>query len=262
MNRDEIYELAAGYALGTLDLEDRERFEVLLNARDAEAVTALREFQSTMTDLATEGSVTPSPGVKAALMARIDAEGVARAAVVRTLETKRPERARWPVWSMVLTGAMAAGIAAIAVGLAVSSAYDRRLAQLQHEAAAIKEELNRQQAIVTLLQDPATRFVSLGALEPAAGASARMVWHKTAGGLLVVQGMPPTPAGKAYELWAIPPGGSPIPAGVFTVDAKGAASLRVSPVAAGTDVETFAVTLEPASGGPAPTGAMYLAGKL
>ena len=84
----------------------------------------------------------------------------------------------------------------------------------------------------------------------------------TAGGLLVVQGMPPTPAGKAYELWAIPPGANPIPAGVFTVDAKGAASLRVSPVAAGTEVETFAVTLEPAAGVPAPTGAMYLAGKL
>ncbi len=255
MNRDEIYELAAGYALGTLDLEDRERFEVLLNAGDAEATTALREFQSTMTDLAAEGFVAPSAEVKATLMARIDA-------VVRTLETKRPERARWPVWSMVLTGAMAAGIAAIAVGLAVSTAYDRRLAQLQQEAAAIKEELNRQQAIMTLLQDPATRFVSLGALEPAGGATARMVWHKTTGGLLVVRGMPPTPAGKAYELWAIPPGGSPIPAGVFTVDAKGAASLRVSPVAAGTEVETFAVTLEPDSGVPAPTGAMYLAGKL
>jgi anti-sigma-K factor RskA len=115
---------------------------------------------------------------------------------------------------------------------------------------------------MALLRDPATRFVSLGALEPAAGANARMVWHKTAGGLLVVQGMPPAPPGKAYELWAIPPGGSPIPAGVFTVDAKGAASLRVSPVAAGTDVETFAVTLEPATGVSAPTGAMYLAGKL
>jgi len=262
MNRDEIYELAAGYALGALDLEDRERFEVLLNARDAEATTALREFQGTMTDLAAQGSVAPSPGVKAALMARIDAEGRARGAVVRTLETKRPERARWPVWSMVLTGAMAAGIAAIAVGLAVSTAYDRRLAQLQQEAAAIKEELDRQQAIVTLLQDPATRFVSLGALEPAGGATARMVWLKTTGGLLVVRGMPPTPAGKAYELWAIPPGGSPIPAGVFTVDAKGTASLRVSPVAPGTEVETFAVTLEPASGVLAPTGAMYLAGKL
>jgi anti-sigma-K factor RskA len=261
MNRDEIYELAAGYALGTLDLEDRERFETLLNAGDAEAVTALREFQAAVTDLAAEGPVTPSAGVKTALMARIDAEGRARDGVVRTLEAK-PPRQRWPVWSMVLTGAMAAGIAAIAVGLAVSTAYDRRLTKLQQEAAAIKEELDRQQAIMALLQDPATRFVSLDALEPAAGASARMVWHKTAGGLLVVQGMPPVPPGKAYELWAIPPGGSPIPSGVFTVDAKGAASLRVSPVAAGTDIETFAVTLEPAAGVPAPTGAMYLAGKL
>ena len=33
MNRDEIYELAAGYALGTLDLEDRERFETLPTSR-------------------------------------------------------------------------------------------------------------------------------------------------------------------------------------------------------------------------------------
>jgi anti-sigma-K factor RskA len=262
MNRDEIYELAAGYALGTLDLEDRERFEALLEAGDAEAVTALREFQGAVTDLAAEGPVTPSAGVKAALMARIDAEGRARNAVVRTLEARKPPRERWPVWSIVLTGAMAAGIAAIAVGLAVSTAYDRRLTQLQQEAAVIKEELNRQQAIMALLQDPATRFVSLGALEPAAGASARMVWHKTAGGLLVVQGMPPVPPGKAYELWAIPPGASPIPAGVFAVDAKGAASLRVSPVGAGIDIETFAVTLEPANGVPAPTGAMYLAGKL
>lgn len=262
MNRDEILELAAGYALGTLDLEDRERFESLLSAGDLEAATALREFQATVTDLAAESSVAPSPRVKAALMARIDAEGRARGAVVRTLEARRPARARWPVWSMVLTGAMAAGIAAIAVGLAVSTAYDRRLAQLQQEAAVIKEQLNRQQAIMTLLQDPATRFVALGALEPAGGAYARMAWHKTAGGLLVVQGMPAAPAGKAYELWAIPPGGAPLPAGVFTVDAKGAASVRVSPVAAGTEVETFAVTLEPASGVPAPTGAMYLAGKL
>jgi anti-sigma-K factor RskA len=262
MNRDEIQELAAGYALGTLDLEDHERFESLLSAGDAEAVTALREFQGTVTELAAESSVTPSPDVKATLLARIDAEGRARDARVRSLGERRPERARWPVWSMILTGTMAAGIAAIAVGLAVSVAYDRRLAQLQREAATIREELNRQQAIMTLLQDPATRFVALGALEPAPGATARMVWHRTAGGLLVVQGMPPAPLGKAYELWAIPPGGSPIPAGVFTVDAKGAASLRVSPVSAGTEVETFAVTLEPASGAPAPTGAMYLAGKL
>jgi anti-sigma-K factor RskA len=262
MNHDEIVELAAGYALGTLDREDRERFDALLDAGDTEAITALREFQATLSDLAAESPVMPSPGVKAALMARIDAEGRARDGVVRTLATPRPERSRWSVWTVALTGAMAAGIAAIAVGLAVSASYDRRLAQLQQEAAALKQELSRQQSLVAMLNDPATKMISLGALEPAPGAKARMVWHATAGGLLVVQGMPPAPPGKAYELWAIPAGGRPIPAGMFTVDATGAGTLRVRPLAGGDSVETFAVTMEPAAGVPAPTGMMYLAGKV
>src|SRR5262249_61246144 len=111
-----------------------------------------------------------------------------------------------------------------AVGPAVSTAYDRRLMQLQQEAAAIREELDRQQAIMALLQDPATRFVSLGALEPAPGANARMVWHKTAGGLLVVRGMPPAPAGDASQARARPPGCTQLPAGRQSLIAEGAPS--------------------------------------
>jgi anti-sigma-K factor RskA len=89
-----------------------------------------------------------------------------------------------------------------------------------------------------------------------------MLWHSTAGGLLVAQGLPPAPEGKVYELWAIAGKGAPVPAGVFAVDAKGAGSLRVPPLQAGEDLDTFAVTLEPAGGVPAPTGSMYLVGKL
>ena len=48
MNRDEIRELAAVYALGAADGEDRARFEALLDAADPEALAALREFQDTM----------------------------------------------------------------------------------------------------------------------------------------------------------------------------------------------------------------------
>jgi len=157
---------------------------------------------------------------------------------------------------------MAAGIAAIAVGLVVSAAYDRRLTQLAQEAAALKQETDRQQSLVALLRDPATQVVALAGLEPAPGAKARLLWHATAGGLLVVQGLPPAPEGKAYELWAIVGKGAPTAAGVFTVDAKGVGSLRVAPIRAGGAVETFAVTLEPAAGVPEPTGARYLAGRL
>lgn len=262
MNRDEIAELAAGYALGALEAEDRARFEALLAAGDAEATAALRDFGSAVSGLAAETTETPSPAVKVALMARIDAEGRSREAVVRTLSVVKPDRPRRSTWTLVLSGAMAAGIAAIAVGLVVSAAYDRRLTQLAHEAAALKQETERQQSLVALLRDPATQVVALSGLEPARGAKARMLWHATAGGLLVAQGLPPAPEGKAYELWAIAGAGAPQPAGVFTVDAKGFGSLRVAPLQAAGAVDTFAVTLEPAAGVPAPTGAMYLAGKL
>jgi anti-sigma-K factor RskA len=171
-------------------------------------------------------------------------------------------RPRRSTWTLILSGAMAAGIAAIAVGLVVSAAYDRRLTQLAHEAAALKLEAERQQSVIALLRDPATQVAALSGLEPAPGAKARMLWHAPAGGLLVAQGLPPAPEGKAYELWAIAGAGAPQPAGIFTVDAKGVGSLRVAPIQAAGAVDTFAVTLEPAAGVPAPTGAMYLAGKL
>jgi anti-sigma-K factor RskA len=53
-----------------------------------------------------------------------------------------------------------------------------------------------------------------------------------------------------------------VPAGVFAVDAKGVGSLRVASLRSGALPDTFAVTLEPAGGVPAPTGSMYLVGKL
>jgi hypothetical protein len=153
-------------------------------------------------------------------------------------------------------------VAAIAVGLAVSTLYDRRIGQLAREQAQLREELARQESLVTIFEDPATQVVALSGLAPAPEAKARILWHATAGGLLVAQGLPPAPAGQAYELWAIAGAGAPVPAGVFAVDAKGVGSLRVAPLRSGGPPDTFAVTLEPAGGVTAPTGSMYLVGKL
>jgi anti-sigma-K factor RskA len=262
MNRDEVIELAAGYALGALEVEDRSRFEALLAAGDAEARAALRDFESAVADLAAETAEAAPPAVKAALLARIDAEGRSRESLAQMLSAARPAPPRRSLWTLVTVGAMAAAIAAIAVGLAASAVYDRRISQLAQEQALLKEELARQGALVTILQDPATRVVALSGLPPAPDAKARILWHATAGGLLVAQGLPPAPAGKAYELWAIAGTGAPVPAGVFTVDARGVGSLRVAPLRSGGPPDTFAVTLEPAGGVAAPTGSMYLVGKL
>lgn len=261
MNRDEIGELAAAYALGGLEGEDLARFEALLEAGDPDAVRALRECGDTLVGLATAAPEPPPPGVKAALMERIAAAPAARPSArseaVRALPRRRP-RALWPV---VLSGAMAAGLAAVVVGWSVSSTYEKRLDALARDAEQLRAELRGQQAVIAILRDPATQVVALAGLRPAPAARARMVWHAKAGGVFVATGLPAPPEGKAYQLWAIAGGNAPVSAGVFTVDASGTGSLAVRPLPGISTVNAFAVTLEPAGGLPAPSGDMYLLGK-
>jgi anti-sigma-K factor RskA len=255
MNRDEIGELAAAYALGGLEGAERARFEALLQADDHDAVTALRDFEDTLAGLAAAAPETPPSGVKAALMERIAAADERAGAAGRPLPRPRA------IWPAVLSAAMAAGLAAIVVGWTVSARYEKRLDALARDADRLKADLQSQQEIITILRDPATQMVALAGLPPAPAARARMLWHAKAGGLFVTTGLPAAPEGKAYQLWAIAGGNGPVSAGVFNVDASGAGSLSVHPLPGVATVDAFAVTLEPAGGLPAPSGAMYLLGK-
>jgi anti-sigma-K factor RskA len=256
MTRDEISELATAYALGSLEGGDLARFEALLRADDAEALAALRDAESTLVDLAAAAPLSPPPAVKAALMARIAAGPAAPSAPALAV----PRRRR-PVWPIILSGAMAAGIAAVVVGWSVSSTYEKRLDALARDADQLKAELRSQQAVIAILRDPTTQVVALAGLPPAPTARARMMWHANAGGVFVATGLPAPPPGKTYQLWAIAGSDAPVSAGVFSVDARGTGSLSVSPLPGVGAVNTFAVTLEPAGGLPAPSGEMYLLGK-
>jgi anti-sigma-K factor RskA len=253
MNREEIGELAAAYALGGLEADDRARFESLLRTGDPDAVAALRDFEDTLANLAAAAPEPPPPAVKAALMERIAAAPPAARAPL-----PRSHRAIWPV---VLSGAMAAGLAAIVVGWSVSSTYEKRVDALARDAAQLKVDLQSQQTVIAILRDPATQVVALAGQAPAPTARARMMWHAKAGGVFVATGLPAAPEGKTYQLWAIAGGNAPVSAGVFSVDASGTGSLSVRPLPGVSTVSAFAVTLEPAGGLPAPSGEMYLLGK-
>ena len=255
MTREEARDLAAMYALGALDGADEARFQAMVHGGDPDATEALVEFEATLRAVAMEHVVSPSPAVKMALLARIATQARARPSAVATPTGRR---ARWrAVWA----AALAAGLAAIVVGLALSARYERRLDSLAREAAALQGTLARERQILDLLQDPSTVIIALAGLEPAPAARARMVWNAPAGGLLVVSGLPPAPEGKTYQLWAIVGKKPPVSAGVFGVNAEGTGSLRVSALPDVDKVDVFAVTLEPAGGVSAPSGAMYLAGK-
>lgn len=242
----ELYaEQAAGYALSALDGEERRRFEAHLRDGCDECDTAVREYGQSLTALAAElPLVAPPPSVKAALLNRIGAGA-------------RPARApRRLVWA----GALAAVAAVVAYLGWTLTALEGELTERAREVTSLQREIARQQELLKTLVSPDTQVVALDGLKPSPAARGRMWWHREAGGFFVASGLPAAPTGKTYQLWAIA-GGTPLAAGVFDVDPKGTAALRVRPLRGVEKVEVFAVTLEPAGGLPKPSGPMYLAGK-
>ncbi len=241
---------AAAYALGALDSEERMDFERHLATGCASCQAFLRDSGEALAAHAAQlPPMAPPPGVRAALLRRIDADAAVGRQAVRPLH-------RWLGWATMAAAAMVIG--ALASSLLLANRYETRFAELASELARLRGERAQTQAVVDLLRDPATRLIALQGTEPSSGATARVIWHETAGGLLMVAKLPPAQPGKTYELWTFS-GGRPRPAGIFDVDASGAATHHIAPT--GGRVEGFAVTLEPAGGVPAPTGPIVLAAR-
>jgi anti-sigma-K factor RskA len=107
------------------------------------------------------------------------------------------------------------------------------------------------------------RLVNLTGQQPAPLARARALYDPaTRECFLLVADLPRAPQGKAYEVWVIAgaAGAAPMPAGTFQTDDEGAALVRLPMLDATARVKTFAVSLEPEWGVPAPTGPIVLAG--
>jgi anti-sigma-K factor RskA len=253
MSHDPFDTLAATYAVGALDGEDRALFEAHLAEGCARCAAILRESEEALARMAlAEPPAVPPASVKTALRRRLGA----------------PPRRRWVPW-LAATAAVAF-VAVMLTGGLVASRYEARLGRMARETATVRERLLRDEAALReqvafyrgaleLLRDPATRVVELRGAGPSPEATARIIWNEQAGGHLLVANLPPAPPGKAYELWTLG-GPAPHPAGVFQVDAAGRAAHRVAP-APGQLVKTFAVTIEPEAGAPAPTGPIVLASR-
>jgi anti-sigma-K factor RskA len=268
-------ELVAGHVLGALEGEDARRFAAHRAGGCAECERAIGEYHEALARAAADFREAPPARVRHALLQRVG-EAPAR-------RSRASQAVGW-----VASVALAASIAAVVSASWVRARYEVRLDQLASEAAGLRaalaqqgqtvsdlrRQLDEQEKTLTLVKaqaaaqertlallgDPETRLVSLAGLAPRPQAQGRIIWNAHAGGLLVAADLPPPPADKVYELWAIA-GGKPVPAGVFTVDAEGKGSLAVAPLAGVAAVDVFAVTLEPAGGVQSPTGAMYLASK-
>ena len=249
MNHEPYETLAATYAVGALDGQDRIDFERHLAAGCDVCEATLRESAEALATLArSRPPMIPPPAVKDSLLRRL-------ATTTPVGRDVRP-RPRPIVWA---AGAVAAVIAAAAfTGTYVAARYEAQLGVMARELAALREEVAIYRNAVDLLRDPQAQVVTLRGQGPNPAATGRVIWHPTNGGYVFVANLPSAPPGKAYELWTIGDA-APQPAGVFQVDASGRATHRIAPVEGGKPVKVFAVTLETEAGVQQPQGPMVLA---
>jgi len=233
MNEHRWAEHAAAYALGSLDPGERAEFEQHLET----CASCRAEVQSfhEVTGLLAQ-SVTPAAPPPAL-----------RQRVLRTARRVRP--IPW--------------LAAAAVVVALLGAYGYWRAESQKRAfqtalATAQAQLDSTQQVVAALLDSSVAITDLAATGKAP--TMRLYWNR-ARNIIVVTAfdLPPAPAGRTYQLWAIEKGRAPVSVGTFNPPPNGRAVITL-PMPAGVKPDLSAVTDEPAGGSPQPTQQPFLVG--
>ncbi|MFC6223050.1 anti-sigma factor domain-containing protein [Hymenobacter artigasi] len=115
----------------------------------------------------------------------------------------------------------------------------------------VNEKLGALQQENQVLRNDEFRAVALAGTKTAPSAHARVLFNVATHKVYIdVRSLPPLPADKQYQLWALD-NGKPIDAGVLTVaTASGEGLQHMKDIAS---AQTFAMTIEPAGGSAGPT---------
>jgi anti-sigma-K factor RskA len=227
VERDDIHELTAPYALDALDpQEEREFEEHLRSCEDCRNEVAL--LRGTAASLAHHApSAAPPPELRARILDTARAE---RGNVV-------PLRPRWA--APVAAVAAVAACAAVVLGVWAAT--------LNHTLNDREAALRSQQRALAVAASPDARSI------PLSGGHGTLVVTKDGRAALLLDRLPEPGAGKVFEAWVVT-GGSAAPAGVFAGKGSTAVALeRDVP-----DGASVAVTIERSGGAPQPTTAPIL----
>lgn len=155
-------------------------------------------------------------------------------------------------WNMLAWATVAACLLVTTLWLSVE---ERRrstdLAAARKQLLDQQSQLSRVQGVVDFLNSPDTKQVNFGQgqTQPPKG---NVFVNPSNGVLLIASNLQQLPADKVYEMWIIPKGGAPRPAGLFRAERGTGVHILRGPVdVAGTNA--IAVTVEPASGSSTPT---------
>ncbi|HVP48639.1 MAG TPA: anti-sigma factor [Bryobacteraceae bacterium] len=234
MTCDELRDQYELYALGVLDAAERAELDEHLHREGDPCIEGVRHARELVSSLASLAPQSPPPARLRNKVTGLVAE---------------PKRT-WN-WTLVWIAATAC-LAVVAVWLNTSRRDEQRaLARALFDVQSKNVELTRLNEAFALMNDPAAKQLVFG--EGAPKPRGRVFVNPKQGVLLLASNLSPAPSGKIYEMWIIPKGGNPLPAGLFQSQPDGTAVyLREGAV----DVATtgaIAVTLEPEAGSQAPT---------
>lgn len=236
MNCDELRPEYGAFALGVA--EDPERGEIIahLEQHCPECATGVRSALVTVTAMsAAVHPADPPKHLRKRLIAMVTRDDAAPA----------PLRSRVALW---FPWALAAALALVLLSVALPSRL-RKSAPAELSQARLDE-------ILSILNDPVTKDVSFG--DPAA--RGRFFVSANKGVVFLAAHLPAVDRGRTFEMWVIPAGGKPVPAGTFN-------ALRDSTalyVWRGTvrNAAAMAISIEPEGGSAQPTTTPIIVSKL
>jgi anti-sigma-K factor RskA len=259
---DEDLEL---YELGVLDGADKAEIETHL-AGCSECRAKLQSARGRLALLALAAPATePSPEVRNRVLGSFRQNRPGRREGASSVPV---QRGRWAgVWAWAFAAACLILLVAAAWLTRDNLRLSKQLAeiqlvrqQLEASDLSLKASAARAQAVLDVLTGPETIQVELSPAAAKPLPHGKAFYNRVRGLLFYTTNLNALPADHTYELWLIPTEGKPVDAGIFNTDARGNGQVVLPSLPQGLTAKAFAVTVEPAGGVPAPTGAMVLVG--
>ncbi|MFN2511820.1 MAG: anti-sigma factor domain-containing protein [Pyrinomonadaceae bacterium] len=273
MAHEDYKEMLAAQALNALDAAEVRELKAHLHGC-AECRAQLTEWENTAATLAFASQevrlLQPSPELRGRILEAVRADATTAGVTTKPAEDGHRRQAsnvvplkppRWSsavAWGAIAAGVVIAGLVATLFVLWKQNREARQeLAALTTQVRDAQQQLIQQRQVMEIVAAPGTRMTELTGTKEMPGAHATIAYDKNGHAVLMAKGLPPPPAGKAYQLWFIA-GGKPMPGKVFTTDASGAGTLNDQVPTEALNSAVFAITLEPKDGMAVPTMPIYL----
>lgn len=252
MSCDELSELYELYAMGAVEPAERRELEEHLERKCPGCTAGVAQARHLMTSLALAAPAAEPPQRLRNRIVTMVAHGPERATSVTWLTH---------AWATLAILMLVAVLIFVYNGQQLEirvNALNRRVAAAERVNAELLANNRLLVEALALVNLPDARQLVFG--RPGQQPPQGRVWvHPQRGVLLLASHLPPAPGGKTYEMWIVPKGAPPIPAGLFNSNPSGEAThVWTEPVNIASNA-AVGVTLEPAGGVPAPTSTPIIA---